>query len=175
VVPRAVKEALTALERVTSEAELRAALETLCNVIQTSFPPGTDPNAIMMAIFGAEAVAVVTEAGAAAVAELDAEAAASGGEISAEERITRNIVQRITKSPRPLPARAPRARRAVGARVMRASRARRGHRRAVRLSAVASAGDGPPPPSPRSRAATCPRDPARRALIIAPSMSEVRR
>jgi hypothetical protein len=59
-------------------------------------------------------------------------------------RMVRHVTMRARLAmPGPL-----RTRSAHGVRMRRAPRARRAHRRAVRLSAVASAGDGPPPGEP---------------------------
>jgi hypothetical protein len=145
--PLVLQTVLLAMERATTEEEALAALEPFLADATAMFTPGTDPLAAITALFGSECAADVIEAGAAVVVELEAEAAATGGLITeqAARRVTRSIVHRLT-------ARASRARdlashprRAPRVRILRAPRARSTHRRAVRLSAVASAGDGPSP------------------------------
>jgi hypothetical protein len=69
----------------------------------------------------------------------------------AARRIARSMVHRATRRAERTTAHAPRARVALGVRIMRAARSRRAPRRAVRLSAVTSAGDGPPPRPPPAR------------------------
>jgi hypothetical protein len=63
------------------------------------------------------------------------------------------MVQRLTQYAGRMRPRLPNTRRALLAHRGRTPRAQRGHRRAVRLSADVSAGDGPPPPPPLSASA----------------------
>jgi hypothetical protein len=148
--PRAgIEAALAAIADAKSEEEALAAAQRFAEVAAAAFTPGSDPLAFIAALFDAETAEVVADTGSAAVADLEAEAAATGGEITeqATERVVRKTVKRITqRSPRTM-AFVPHALRASRARRPRAPRARRGPRRSVRLSAVASAGDGPPRPS----------------------------
>ena len=127
-----------------------AIVKTLLDTVETAFPVDADPVAVLTTVFGIESVAAVAEVGAAAVVALEAEAAASGGAITdrAASRIARDMVRHVTVSARGAMPRPLRPRSAHGVRIRRAPRARRAHRRAVRLSAVASAGDGPPPGEP---------------------------
>jgi hypothetical protein len=103
-------------------------------------------------------VATVTEVCAAAVVDLEAEAAATGEPVTdqAATRIARSMVDRVIQRAGRTMALAPRVCLVPRVRTQRAPRARRAPRRAVRLSAVASAGDGPPPPPwPSSHAPLC--------------------
>src|SRR4051812_27960987 len=129
-----------------------AIVTTFVDAVATAFPIDADPIALATTVFGAESVAAVAKVGAAAVVALEAEAALTGGAITerAAKRVAGDMARRVAKrarraTPRPL---ALRSRDPYGKRVRRAPRARRAHRRAVRLSAVASAGDGPPPREP---------------------------
>ena len=127
-----------------------ALVKTFLDTVATAFPVDADPVAVLTTIFGFESVAEGAEVGAAAVVALEAEAAATGGAITdqAASRIARDMVRHVTaRARRPMPG-PPRTRSAHGVRIRRAPRARRAHRRAVRLSAVVSAGDGPPPREP---------------------------
>jgi hypothetical protein len=110
----------------------------------------SDPVAAVGAIFGNDIVATVTEVCAAAVVDLEAEAAATGEPVTdqAATRIARSMVDRVIQRAGRTMALAPRVCLVPRARNQRAPRARRAPRRAVRLSAVASAGDGPPPAGP---------------------------
>ena len=147
--PLDLEAALVAIEHATTEEEVMVGVATFL-ASATAFPPDTDPFAVLTALFGSECVTAVTEAGAEAVVELEAEAAATGGALSARaaSRIARGLVHRVAQragrtSALPMPAH-----RALRVRVLRAPRAPRTPRRAVRLSAVASAGSGSDEPSP---------------------------
>ena len=144
-----MKAVLEAIEHATTEKEVMASLETFLTT-ETAIPPDTDTLAVLTTLFGAECVADVFEVGAAAVADLEAEAASTGGAISerAASRIARSMVHRVTSRADRTMARPPRAQPALRVRFLRAPRARRAPRRAVRLSAVASAGSGGEEPSP---------------------------
>lgn len=128
------------------EALMRASI--VATMLEAVAASCADPLAMLATVFGREATEVCATACAYAARDLDAEAAAAGGHVSepAAARVARNIVRRIQRVGRTRLF-APRALRVRGVHVRRAPRARRAHRRAVRLSAVASAGDGPPPPS----------------------------
>lgn len=148
--PLDIEAALLAVDHATTEEELVAAVANFLAAAETAFRPGGDPIATLATVFGAECVATVTEVCATAVIDLEVEAAATGGTITerAASRIARNMVHRATtRAGRTMP-RAPRPRGAHRVRIQRGPRTRRAHRRAVRLSAVASAGDGPPPEEP---------------------------
>jgi hypothetical protein len=142
---------LVALEYAVTEEEVMACVATFL-ASATAFPPDADSFAVLTALFGSECVTAVTEVGAAAVVELEAEAAATGGVLSARaaSRLARGLVHRVIQRASRTMARPLQAYRAlrVGVRVLRAPRARRTPRRAVRLSAVASAGSGSDGPSP---------------------------
>jgi hypothetical protein len=144
-------------EATTAEAAL-AAVKRFLTDIEVVFAGGTDPFAALTTVFGTEDVATVTEVFAEAVADLEAEAAAAGGIVSdqAGNHIARGMVQRLIMRAGRTRDRAPRVHPALRGRVRSAPRARRAPRRAVRLSAVASAGDGPPAPEPPPTAS--PRD-----------------
>ena len=154
--------ALAAVEQATTEEEAMAAMKAFVDGAETVVKAASDPLAALAAIFGSECVATVTGACAAAVVDLEAEEAATGGPVTdrAASRIVRTMIQRVTRRADSTMAHALRARPVPRARTLRAPRARRAPRRAVRLSAVASAGDGPPPPSPDSHARTLARDTA---------------
>ena len=139
-----------AMEHAPDEQAVMALVKTFLDTVATAFPVEPDPVAVLTTIFGIESVAEVAEVGAAAVVALEAEAAATGGAITdrAASRIARDMVRHVTTRARRAMPGPTRTRRAHGVRSRRAPRARRAHRRAVRLSAVASAGDGPPPREP---------------------------
>ena len=143
---------LLAVEHATIEDEAVAALEDFLMAIATECAGGTPPLVALTAAFGAEDVATVFKVCEDAAVELDAEAKATGGVITdrAAKRITNGMVQRLTQHAGRMRPRVPNTRRALLARRGRAPRAQRGHRRAVRLSADVSAGDGPPTPLPAS-------------------------
>lgn len=148
--PFDIEAALVAVEGATTEEEVITAIQTFLAGAETMFTAGTDPLAGLTTVFGPECVAAVTEVCAAAVVDLEAEAAVTVGPITerAGRRIARSMVHRLTMRGGRTLASAPRVHPAFRGRVMRAPRSRRVHRRAVRLSAVASAGDGPPSPEP---------------------------
>jgi hypothetical protein len=133
-----------------------ALVKSFLETVEAAFSVDAAPVEVLTAVFGAESVAVVADVAVATVVTLEAEAAATGGVITdrATSRIARDMVRRGTmRAARGVPGPL-RLRSALGVRVRRAPRAHRAHRRAVRLSAVASAGDGPPPgepPAARSR------------------------
>lgn len=156
--PFEIEAALAAAEHATTEDEIVAAVATFLGRAATLFTVDADPVAVLTTVFGPECVADVAEVCAAAVVDLEAEAAVTGGVIRdhAARRIARTMVHRVTMRAERTTAHAPRARGALRVRIQRAPRARRAHRGAVRLSAVASAGDGPPPPDPP--ATSCSRD-----------------
>lgn len=141
---------LAALEHATSEEEAMAAVMAFVEGAETAVRAAPDPVATLTTIFGSECVVTVTEVCAAAVIELEAEAAATGRPVTdrAASRIARRMVDRVTMRAGRTIARAPRVRFLPRVRSQRAPRAGRAPRRAVRLSAVASAGDGPPPAGP---------------------------
>ncbi len=151
---------LAALEHATSEEEAMAAVMAFVHGAETAVKAALDPVAALTTIFGSECVVTVTAVCAAAVVDLEAEVAATGRPITdrAASRIARSMVDRATMRAGRTMLRAPRARLMPRVRTQRAPRARRAPRRAVRLSAVASAGDGPPPagppPSRRARGGT---------------------
>ena len=163
-VPRAalfdVQAALAAVENATTEEEVMAALNAFVEGAEPVVQAASDPFAALTTIFGSECVATTMAVCAAAVVDLEAEAAATGGPITdrAASRIVRSMVDRVTRRAGSTMVHALRALPVPRARALRAPRARRAPRRAVRLSAVASAGDGPPPPSPDSHAPTRARD-----------------
>jgi hypothetical protein len=141
---------LRAVEHASNEQAVMDIVKAFLDVVETSFPVDSDPIAVVTTIFGIEGAAAVAEVGAAAVVALEAEEAATGGAISerAERRIARDMVRHMTRRARCTMPHLLRPRSAQGVRIRRAPRTRRAHRRAVRLSAVASAGDGPPPREP---------------------------
>jgi hypothetical protein len=141
---------LAALEHATSEEEAMAAVMAFVEGAEAVVKAAPDPVATLTTIFGSECVVTVTEVCTAAVVDLEAEVAATGRPITdrAASRIARSMVDRVTMRASRTMARAPRAHVVPRVRTQRAPRARRAPRRAVRLSAVASAGDGPPPPEP---------------------------
>ena len=138
---------LLALERATTEDEAVAALENFLTAIATECAGSTPPLAVLTAAFGAENVATVFKVCEDAAVALDVEAKAMGGVITdrAAKHIANGMVQRLTQYAGRMGPRVPNTRRALLTRRERAPRAHRGHRRAVRLSADVSAGDGPPP------------------------------
>jgi hypothetical protein len=146
--PFDIEAALAAAEHATTEDEIVAAVATFLGRAATLFTVDADPVAVLTSVFGPECVADVAEVCAAAVVDLEAEAAVTGGVIRdhAARRIARSMVDRVTMRAGRTTAHAPRARGTLRVRIQRAPRARRARRSAVRLSAVASAGDGPPPP-----------------------------
>jgi hypothetical protein len=138
---------LLAVEHAPNEQAVMAIMKSFLDAVETAFPVDADPIDVVTTVFGIESAAVVAEVAATAVVALEAEAAATGGVITerASDRIASDMVRHVTtRAHRGMP-RVVRARTALGVRIRRAPRARRAHRRAVRLSAVASAGDGPPP------------------------------
>jgi hypothetical protein len=139
-----------AMEHAPNEQAVMSLVKTFLDTVAGAFPVDADPVAVLTTIFGIESVAEVAEVGAAAVVALEAEAAATGGAITdrAASRIARDMVRHVTTRARLAMPGPTRTRSAHGVRIRRAPRARRAHRRAVRLSAVASAGDGPPPREP---------------------------
>ena len=139
-----------AMEHAPNEHAVMALVKTFLDTVATAFPVDAAPVAVLTTIFGIESVAEVAEVGAAAVVALEAEAAATGGAITdqAASRIARDMVRHVTTHARRAMPGPTRTRSAHGVRIRRAPRARRAHRRAVRLSAVVSAGDGPPPREP---------------------------
>jgi hypothetical protein len=145
---------LGAMARVTTADEAVAAVDLFGEGMLPMLKAAKDPFAALGAMFGNEIVATVLEVGAAAVADLEAEATATGEPVTdqAATRIARRMVDRVTQRAGRTMALAPRVCLVPRVRTQRAPRARRAPRRAVRLSAVASAGDGPPPPSPSSHA-----------------------
>jgi hypothetical protein len=147
--------AIFAVERATTEKEAMAAMEVFLVGAETVVKAAPDPIAVLTTVFGSECIVAVTEVCAAAVVDLEAEAAATGGTVTdrAGSRIARRIVDRLTMRASRTMALAPRVRGALRVRILRAPRARRAPRRAVRLAAVASSGDGPPPE--RSPAPPC--------------------
>lgn len=149
--PSDVPAALLAMERATTEDEAVAAFKEFFSAFGTECEGGTPPLVVLTAAFGAEDVATVSKVCEDAAVELDAEAEAAGGVITdrAAKRIADGMVQRLTRRDARVGPRLPDARRALLARRVRAPRAHRGHRRAVRLAAEVSAGDGPPPEEPR--------------------------
>ena len=169
-----IEAAMFAVERATTEEEAMAAMEIFLGGAETVIKAGPDPFAALTTIFGLECVVAVTEVCATAVVDLEAEAAATGGTITerAGSRIARSMIDRLTMRAGRTMALAPRARGALRVRILRAPRARSAHRRAVRLSAVVSAGDGPPPPDPSAAAGACDRAPlaqtTNKLLLVAP-------
>jgi hypothetical protein len=149
---------MAAVDHAATAEEALAAVKRFLTDIEDVFAGATDPFEVLKTIFGAESVATVTEVCAEAAADLDAEAAATGGVVSdrAGSHIARSMVERLITRAGRTRDRAPRAHPAFRGRVRSAPRARRAPRRAVRLSAVASAGDGPPAPEPPPTAS--PRD-----------------
>ncbi len=133
-----------------SEEEALMCASIVATMLEAVAASSANPLAVLATVFGRESAEVCATACTDAARELDAEAASAGGHVSepAAARVAHNIVRRIMRGGRTRLF-APRVLRARGVHVRRAPRARRGHRRAVRLSAVASAGDGPPPSSDR--------------------------
>jgi hypothetical protein len=146
--PSDVPAALLAMESARTEDEAVAAFKEFFAAFGAECEGGTPPLVVLTASFGAEDVATVSKVCEYAAVELDAEAKAAGGVITdrAAKRIADGMVQRLTRHDGRVGPRLPDARRALVARRVRAPRAHRGHRRAVRLAAEVSAGDGPPPP-----------------------------
>ena len=148
---------LAAVEHAITAEEAVAAAKMLGDGLEPMLKAASDPFAALGAIFGNEIVATVTEVCAAAVVDLEAEASSTGEPVTdqAATRIARSMVDRVTQRAGRTMALAPRVPHMPRVRTQRAPRARRAPRRAVRLSAVASAGDGPPPPAgpPPSRRA----------------------
>lgn len=141
---------LLAVDHAPHEEAVVALVKTFLETVEAAFPVDADPIEVLTAIFGIESVVAVAEVGAAAMVALEAEAAATRGAITdrAASRIARDMVRHVTMRARRAMPGPVRSRNAHGVRVRRAPRARRAHRRAVRLAAVASAGDGPPPGAP---------------------------
>ena len=144
---------LAAVEHAITAEEAVAAAKMLGDGLEPMLKAASDPFAALGAIFGNEIVATVTEVCAAAVVDLEAEASSTGEPVTdqAATRIARSMVDRVTQRAGRTMALAPRVCLVPRVRTQRAPRARRAPRRAVRLSAVASAGDGPPP-SPSAHA-----------------------
>jgi hypothetical protein len=109
-----------------------------------------DPVAALTTVFGAECVATGIDVFAAAVHDLEAVEVATGKPVTQRtaSRIARSMIDRVTMRASRTMARAPRAHLVPRVRILRAPRAGRAPRRAVRLSAVASAGSGGDEPSP---------------------------
>ena len=149
---------VAAVDEATTAGEALVAVKRSLPDIEVVFAGGTDPFEALPTVFGAENVATSTEVCAEVVADVEAEAAAPGRLVSdrAGNHIARSMVQRLIMRAGRTRDRAPRAHSALRGRVRSAPRARRAPRRAVRLSAVASAGDGPPAPEPPQTAS--PRD-----------------
>ncbi|MFS8066645.1 MAG: hypothetical protein ACMG6S_09770, partial [Byssovorax sp.] len=145
---------LDAVNRASTAEEAVAAAMTFAEGLLPMLKAASNPFAALAAILGHQCVATVVEVGAAAVADLEAEATSTGEPVTdqAATRIARTMVDRVTQRAGRTRALAPRVGLVPRVRIQRAPRARRAPRRAVRLSAVASAGDGPPPPSPSSHA-----------------------
>jgi hypothetical protein len=141
---------VAAVDQATTLDEVMAAVKTFADSGESVLKAASDPRAALTAMFGSECVATVTEACTAAVVALEVETAVTGSPPTerAAIRIVRGIVDRVTQRAARTMALAPRARVVLHGRTGRAPRARRAPRRAVRLSAVASAGDGPPPRQP---------------------------
>jgi len=148
--PFDIEAAMFAVEHATTLDQAMSAVKAFADGAETMVKAAADPFAALTTMFGVEAVTTVTAASAAAVVALEVEAAATGGTITdrAASRVARTMVHQVTmRAGRTMP-RPPRARGGRRVRILRGPRARRAHRRAVRLSAVASAGDGPPPGEP---------------------------
>jgi hypothetical protein len=160
-----------AVERATTEEDVMAAVMAFAEATVAKVKAAPEPVAALTAMFGSESVATVAGVCMAAVADLEAEAAATGAPVTEQAgiRIARSMVDRVTLRAGRGMASAPRARVVPRVRTQRAPRARRAPRRAVRLSAVASAGDGPPPepPAPSRARERVPNSPARRRIARA--------
>lgn len=155
-----------------------AAVMKFANEAERVLNAASNPVADLTDAFGSDFVMVADACGAAAVA-LEEEEAATGAPVTDQAAIciVRSIVDQVTLRASRTMALAPRTRivsRVPRVRTQRAPRARRVPRRAVRLSAVAAAGDGPPPPPSDSDAPSCTRDrtqlarPARGHVLVAP-------
>jgi hypothetical protein len=156
--PYDLQSVLASIARATTAEEAIAVAKMFSERVEPILKVASDPAAALGAIFGSEIVATVTEVCAAAVVDLEAEAAATGEPVTdqAATRIARSMVDRVTQRAGRTMALAPRVCLVPRVRTQRAPRARRAPRRAVRLSAVASAGDGPPPPPwPSAHAPLC--------------------
>jgi hypothetical protein len=155
--PYDLESMLASFARATTDEEAVAIANMLGDGLVPMLKVASDPAAALGAIFGNDIVATVTEVCAAAVVDLEAEAATTGEPVTdqAATRIARSMVDRVIQRAGRTMALAPRVCLVPRVRNQRAPRARRAPRRAVRLSAVASAGDGPPPPSPWSHAPLC--------------------
>jgi hypothetical protein len=142
--PFDIEASMAAVEHATTGDEAMAAIVTFLARAAAMFTVDAEPVAVLTTVFGPESIAAAAEVFAAAVVDLEAEAAVTGGVIRdhAARRIARSMVHRATRRAERTVARAPRARAGLRVRIQRAPRARRAHRSAVRLSAVASAGDG---------------------------------
>lgn len=143
-----------ALEHVQSEDEAMAVVEAFADAKVAEIAASSNPLEALICVLGTEAVTAVLEVVPATVADLEAEGAAAGGPITDQaagriaRKMVRRIIRRADRADRAM-RRPPRGRDVRRVRVLRMPRARRApHRRAVRLSAVASAGDGPSPPGP---------------------------
>jgi hypothetical protein len=145
-----------ALDHLTTEKEVMAAVMKFVTDAEQVLIAASDRVAVLTDAFGSECVATVTEASEAAVVTLAEEAAVTGAPVTdqAAVRIVRRIIDRATLRASRTMALAPRTPIVPRVRTQRAPRARRAPRRAVRLSAVASAGDGPPPKRPPAPART---------------------
>jgi hypothetical protein len=154
--PRDLASVLASLARATTAEEAVATATMFSEGLEPMLKAASDPAAALGAIFGNDIVATVTEVCAAAVVDLEAEAAATGEPVTdqAATRIARSMVDRVIQRAGRTMALAPRVCRVPRVRTQRAPRAHRAPRSAVRLSAVASAGDGPPPP-PSAHAPLC--------------------
>ena len=148
--PYDLESVLASFARATTDEEAVAIANMLSDGLVPMLKTASDPAAALGAIFGNDIVAAVTEVCAAAVVDLEAEAASTGEPVTdqAATRIARSMVDRVIQRAGRTMALAPRVCLVPRARTQRAPRARRAPRRAVRLSAVASAGDGPPPERP---------------------------
>jgi hypothetical protein len=155
--PYDLESILASFARATTDKEAVAIANMLSDGLVPMLKAASDPAAAVGAIFGNDIVVTVTEVCAAAVVDLEAEAASTGEPVTdqAATRIARSMVDRVTQRAGRTMALAPRVCLVRRVRTERAPRARRAPRRAVRLSAVASAGDGPPPPWPSSHAPLC--------------------
>jgi hypothetical protein len=148
--PFGIEGTMFALDSATTSEEAMAAVMAFVVGAQAAVKAAADPVAALTTVFGSECVATGIDVFAAAVHDLEAVEVATSKPVTerAASRIARNMVDRVTLRASRTMARAPRAHLVPRVRILRAPRAGRAPRRAVRLSAVASAGSGGDEPSP---------------------------
>jgi hypothetical protein len=144
--PPELEVVLRACERATNAEE---AIAIVSAFVDQAVLASSNPVETLARVLGAECASVVAEVAVAAIANLEAATAGTAAPVSdgAAVRISRKMVRRVIRRAERTEMRPPRACVERRVRVVRTARAHRApRRRAVRLSAVTSAGDGPSPP-----------------------------